>query len=200
MLTLLDKCKATVKELQVLSGYLNFLCKVIFSGRAFVRRMYAKLSSVLNKGGALSRAVEFKLRQHHHVRLDREFKDNCRTWLDFLNGNLDEVVCRPIEICFYSDASTSKDLSFGCILNNKWIQGFLGNHFIKEENPSIEFLELFALTAEILTWEHEAELTKTRIVIFCNNQAVVQMVNAMTSSCDKCMKPIRLIVLRSGLQ
>ena len=35
------KRKATVKELQVLSRYLNFLCKAIFPGRTFTRRMYA---------------------------------------------------------------------------------------------------------------------------------------------------------------
>ena len=40
-----DKKKATVKELQVLCGYLNFLCKAIFPGRPFVRRMYAKYST-----------------------------------------------------------------------------------------------------------------------------------------------------------
>ena len=39
---MISKRKATVKELQSLCGYLNFLCKAIFPGRPFVRRMYAK--------------------------------------------------------------------------------------------------------------------------------------------------------------
>ena len=34
--------KATVKELQKLTGHLNFLCRVIVTGRTFTRRMYAK--------------------------------------------------------------------------------------------------------------------------------------------------------------
>ena len=37
-----DKKKATVRDLQVLCGYLNFLKKAIHPGRAFTRRMYAK--------------------------------------------------------------------------------------------------------------------------------------------------------------
>ena len=38
----IDKREATVKELQKLSGYLNFLTRVIVPGRTFTRRMYVK--------------------------------------------------------------------------------------------------------------------------------------------------------------
>ena len=34
--SMIDSKKATIKELQALCGYLNFLCKAIFPGRAFV--------------------------------------------------------------------------------------------------------------------------------------------------------------------
>ena len=72
LLYLKDKRKATVKELQVLCGYLNFLSKAIFPGRAFTRRMYAKYAGVVrNSPGS-------KLRQYHHVRLDYEFKLDCQ--------------------------------------------------------------------------------------------------------------------------
>ena len=60
--------KTTVKQLQKLCGFLNFLCKVIFPGRTFVRRMYSKFSNVINvKGMAPRNAEEYKLRQHHHM-------------------------------------------------------------------------------------------------------------------------------------
>ena len=39
------KRKATVKQLQVLTGYLNFLTQAIFVGCAFTRRIYAKYAS-----------------------------------------------------------------------------------------------------------------------------------------------------------
>ena len=36
-----NKKKATVKEIQKLAGYLNFLCRCVIPGRAFTRRFYA---------------------------------------------------------------------------------------------------------------------------------------------------------------
>ena len=39
------KRKAMVKQLQVLTGYLNFLLRAIFAGHTFTRRIYAKFSS-----------------------------------------------------------------------------------------------------------------------------------------------------------
>ena len=68
---------------------------------------------------------------------------------------------------------------------------------MKEFEPSIEYLELFALCAGILTWE--TELQNCRIVVLCDNQAVVAMVNSITSSCPNCMHLLRLLVL-NGLQ
>ena len=68
-----QKWKATVKELQRLCGYLNFIGKAVFTGRTFTRRMYAKYSKVVNVTAAPKNAYEHKLRQHHHVTLDTEF-------------------------------------------------------------------------------------------------------------------------------
>ena len=48
---MVDKKKATVKQLQALCGFLNFLSKAIFPGRTFTRCMYAKFSEIVNIGG-----------------------------------------------------------------------------------------------------------------------------------------------------
>ena len=75
---MLEKCKATVKELQTLCGFLNFLNKVIFPGRTFTRRMYAKYSNMIDvKATSTGAQTHFKFRQYHHVRLDNEFKMDC---------------------------------------------------------------------------------------------------------------------------
>ena len=58
-----QKRKATVKDMQCLAGYLNFLMRAIFPGQTFTRRMYAKFNS---------KSANF--RSYHHVKLDREFK------------------------------------------------------------------------------------------------------------------------------
>ena len=64
---MVDKKKATVKELQCLCGYLNFIGKAVFPGRTFTRRMYAKFSSVINVTGAPKNSYTYKLKQHHYV-------------------------------------------------------------------------------------------------------------------------------------
>ena len=66
--------------------------------------------------------------------------------------------------------------------------------FIKEKNPSIEFLELFALTARVLNWCER--FANKRIIIFCDNQSVVQMVNNSSAKCKNCMVLIRILVLQ----
>ena len=181
--TMMDKKKATVKDLQVLSGYLNFIRKAVFPGCAFTRHMYWKYSNLVNVNHNKSpdNRVEFstvKLKQHHHVQLDSEFKADCAVWVEFLSGELKQVVSRPMvdligtpvttsdQISFYSDASASKRLGFGSILNNKWIQGFWPESFIVQAKPSIEFLELFTLTAGILAWESEPELRNCHVLVF----------------------------------
>ena len=56
-----NKRTATVKLVQQLCGYLNFLCCAIVLGRAFMRRMYAKFSKVVNVNGAPRNAFEHKM-------------------------------------------------------------------------------------------------------------------------------------------
>ena len=111
--------KSSVKKLQHLCGYLNFLCKAIIPGRAFVRHMYSKYSNIVNLDGAPRNAVEFKLKQHHHMRLDVEFKMDCQVWIDFLSNHMEVAVSRPMvdwrctpesatNIQFFLDAGASE--------------------------------------------------------------------------------------------
>ena len=215
----IDRKKATVKELQQLCGFLNFLCRAIHPGRPFLCRMYSKYSKVFalpfNKKRADVRNVQDeamiqkpsnKLKPHHHIRLDAEFKADCRVWLEFLNNDseLDNIVNRPMidtlgwkvtnqDISFYSDASAATKLGYGCIFDTKWINGTWDEQFMIEQKPSIEYLKLFALTAGMFTWQHL--LRDCRITIFCDNMGVVGMINKLSSSCKNCMVLIRLLTL-----
>ena len=205
--TVLQKRKVTVKQLQTLCGYLNFLTKAVVPGRVFTRRMYAKFSGEKNMiSSKQTQTVLSKLKQYHHVKLDAEFKRDCQIWLSFLTDtDLAPVVNRPMidleksilaeDIGFYSDASAAIDLGFGSILGKKWIFGQWGRQFMKQNKPSIEYPELFALCAGILTWD--SDLNNCRIIVHCDNQAVVHMVNSTTSSCRKCMKLLRILVLNN---
>ena len=52
-------------------------------------------------------------------------------------------------------------------------------------DPSIQYLELFALVAAVLAWI--SRFQNRSVTIFCDNQSVVAMVNNTTSKCINCM-------------
>ena len=209
--SMIGKKSSTVRDLQGLCGYLNFLCKAVVPRRCFTRRMYAKYSNLVNIKGAENRlmANTFKIKQHHHFKLDREFKLDCKVWLDFLTTpELQGVVNRKMidvkapvltsrEICFYSDASKSKKLGFGCILDKRWIYSMWEQYYIEKFDPSIEYLELFALCAGVFTWESEKQMRDSKVTIFCDNMAVVHMINKGSSGCKNCMVLLQLLTLNN---
>ena len=212
---MIKKKNATVKEIQTLCGVLNFLNKAVFPGRVFTCRMYAKFAQVMELPSGHTKykktlnldapqSLGFKLKLHHHVRVDNEFKANYRVWLQFLS--MESTVNRPMidllesdetysTISFYSDASRAETLGYGCIYNEKWIYGQWEPGFVKDFHLRIEYLELFALCAGVFTWE--THLQNRRVQIFCDNVAVVAMVNNTTSSCKNCMFLLRLLVLNN---
>ena len=119
----MHKNKATVHELQQLCGFLNFLNRAIFPGRAFTRIMYSKFAgkfrydvSPFNNGK--KHVCRTKLKAYHHVRLEVEFRLDCEVWFSFLNQQLNSIVNRPMidlasqpisvsDLGFYSDASAN---------------------------------------------------------------------------------------------
>ena len=192
------KTKATVADLESLSGYLNFLNKAIVPGRVFTRRMYAKFT-----GKALLTKQGTKLKQHHHVKIDREFRRDCSMWLQFLSDQ--GSVNRPFidlnknvvstKINFYSDASAGENLGFGAWFNTRWLFGQWEKGFIKKNKPSIAFLEMYALCMGIFTWAEK--LKEVRITVFCDNKSVVDIINGDSSGCPYCMELLRMLTINN---
>ena len=189
----LQKKKATVKEVQSLAGLLNFLHKAIYPGCAFTRRMYAKVRNL-------------SLKPYHHINLDREFRNDCKVWLKFLNGGNVEDYCRPFmdlksvtqaeEVGFYTDSSAGAMLGFGGIYGDaNWFFGQWEPGYIKNLKPSIEYLELYAVCTGLFIFS--SQIRDRQLAVHCDNMAVVGMLNSTTSSCKRCMHLIRMIVLRS---
>ena len=196
----MDKKKVTIRFIQRLTGTLNFLNRAIVPGRTFTRCMYDKIKTKGNNG--------LPLKQYHHVNLGVDVLRDCAIWKTFLDGvdSMPMQMCRPfmdlsttcssIELDFYTDASLNRKLGYGGVFDKKfWIIGKWGEKFVVDEKPSIEFLELYALVAAVLTWGKHDKLTNTRVEIFCDNQAVQHMVNNLTSKCPNCMKLIRLLTI-----
>ena len=197
---ILDKKKITVKQIQVLTGYLNFLTKAIVPSRTFTRRLYAKLQQKeLNKQGK-------QLKPFHHVKIDQEMCFDCEVWRMFLNNFQVSVVCRPMIdvndkaqtatlLEFYSDASAGKRSGFRAVFNKQWLYAQWENNFIKEKQPSIGYLELVGVISAMLTWGHQ--LKNRRVIVYCDNISAVAMINSMSSSCKNCMYLLRLLALNN---
>ena len=193
----MDKKKVTIKLIQRLTGTLNFLNKAIIPGRAFTRLMYDKLKT--------TNALGVPLKQYHHITVGREFIDDCKVWESFLLQADAKQMCREfvdIEGCtyattlnFYTDASLSLvHGGLGGVFDNRWISQKWNREFLETNKPSIAYLELYALTAALITWGHLPQLCDTRLIIFCDNKSVRDMVNELTCRCKHSLKLIRMLV------
>ena len=179
--------KVTLNQLQKVCGFLNFLGRCVIPGRAFTRRLYAYTAND-------------KLKPHHHIRVNGEIRDDLAMWLTFLQHPT--VFCRPFldfssvlvadQIDMFSD--TSGAIGMGAICGASWMYAFWPKEFIKRYKPSIEYLELYAVTAAVICWIHKFK--NKRIILFCDNRSVVDMINLTTTSCKNCMVLIRMIVLK----
>ena len=187
ILDILTGKSTTVRKLQKLTGFLNFLCHCIVPGRAFTRRLYFYFT--------------LALKPYHHVQINKEIRQDLDVWLQFLNNPI--IYCRTFidysevilaqELFWYTDASGV--IGMGGICGKSWFSEVWDLQFIHNCKPSIEYLELWAVTASVLLWSFK--FRNKRVCLFCNNQAVVQMINNATSSCKNCMKLIRIITLHS---
>ena len=183
--------KITLNQLQKICGFLNFIGRCIIPGRAFTRRLYAYTAYK-------------KLKPYHHIRVNAEMQGDLQMWLTFLKHSA--VFCRPFldysstlvadEIDMYSDASGK--IGMGALCGKAWMYMLWPTQFIQKYKPSIEYLELYAVTAAVLTWI--TEFKNRRIILFCDNRSVVDMINMTSTSCKNCMVLIRLIVLKGLIE
>ena len=187
----MTKKKLTVNQLQKICGILNFLGRAVLPGRVFTRCLYSHL------GGKNA-----NLKPFHHLQITRDMREDLQTWDKFLNHP--SVFCRKFldftktltaeTVNMYSDAMKKEFLGFGAICKSSWMYETWDTEFLREKDPSIEFLELFGVVAGVITWIHHYQ--NRRIVLFCDNQSVVSMINNMTSSCRNCMVLLRVLVLK----
>ena len=145
------------------------------------------------------------LKPHHHINITQEHRLDLQVWKGFLTSP--QVYSRPFmdstswnaqEIDMYSDASGNYSLGFGAYCGTEWTFGQWEEEFCNRVEPSIEYLELLALTVGVINWIKLFQ--NKRIVLFCDNEAVVHMVNNSSSKCKSCMVLIRLITAECIMQ
>ena len=174
-----NRKKCTLKELQSLIGHLQFACKVIIPGRAFLRRL-------INLTIGVSKP-------HYHISITSEARKDISCWLQFLqNHNGVTVFPEPVwsnstSINLYADAAGSK--GYAIVLGHRWLAG--------EFPPSwadyhITIKELYPITLSLHVWGHL--LTNKRIMFHSDNSACVHIINSQTSKDVNVMKLVRPLV------
>ncbi|XP_070608807.1 uncharacterized protein [Erythrolamprus reginae] len=177
--------KVTLRQLQELAGILNFACRVVVPGRAFSRRLYDAM-----KGLRLP---------HHRTRLCAGVRADLGVWRDFLerfNGlsfwRHELLLEAELQLC--SDAAGT--CGFGVVLGDQWCWSawppeWSATSLVKD----LTFLELFPLIVALELW---GEQFRDKTVHFwCDNLAVVHVVNALSSKSDRVMRLVRHFVHRS---
>ena len=182
--------KMRVKQVQQLTGFLNFLCKAIVPGRTFLRRMYNMTANP-------------ELKPDHHVPITAEVRSDLELWLRFLNHEsayyrkfLDlSINFKSTELNWYTDATANPQLGAGGHFGPHWFILQWDEDFIINKNPSINYLELYAVTISVINWIHYFQ--DKFVTLFCDNMSVVHMINNNSSKCKNCMVLIRIIVLKA---
>ena len=178
----------TVHQLQQLCGYLNFLCRCVPPGRVFLTRLYNLISGNVKV-----------LKPHHHICIKQENRLDLLVWQQFLNDP--EVYSRPFmdmvemkadSINMYSD--TLGKLGFSTLCNYSWMFSEWNKNFLEQQEPSIKYLELFTLVVGVITWIHRFH--NKRVCLYCDNMAVVHMINNTSAKCRNCIILLRIFVLK----
>jgi len=171
---------ATLKQIQSLTGMLNFACGVIAPGRAFSRRLY-DLAIGLTK-------------PYHHRKITNEVRRDLTVWNDFLTHFnrktffLDFKFLLPSTLHMYTDASTS--VGYGGFWGSKWFSGIWPDKCL---GLNIALLEIYPICLAIKLWG--TDLANKCIMFNSDNMAVVHIINTFTSKDKNIMSILRIIVL-----
>ena len=185
--------KATVLQTQQLCGVLNFICKAVVPGRAFLTRLYSLAPS--------------NLKPHHHVTIKAESRFDLLIWKHLVNHAA--VYRRPfIDLCeiitsedvdMYSDASGSIEKGgFGAYCGSRWSSGRFCPQFMAEYNPCIEYLELFGVAVAVLSWIRY--FPNRNLCLYTDNESVKFILNKSSANGKNCMVLLRLITLECMVQ
>ena len=169
----------TKRELKSLIGKLSHISKVVRPGRMFSRRLI-DLSTTVS-------------RMHHHITLNKEARADIQWWLDFLpQWTATSMIppsraIRSTDLSLFSDAC---DIGFGATYGRAWIQGAWSQ---QQLDLSIDYRELFAITAAAFTWGHQWE--GQRIVFVTDNKPITKVWDKGTSPSIPVMFLIRALYL-----
>ncbi len=165
------------RELESLAGSLQHACQVVPPGRTFLRRIF-ELMSVARQ-------------RHRPIRLNKSFRSDLRWWDTFLedwNGIsfLHECCPRRPDHHVYTDASGK----FGCgaLWQASWFQYCWPPAY---QEKSIAIKELLPVVLACAIWGPMWQ--DTSVLLHCDNEAVVEVLNAGCSKDNHIMHLLRCL-------
>lgn len=177
-----DKKSCTKLELLSLLGHLNFACRVIYPGRAFVSYLIALSTTV--------KAL------HHHIKLSVECRLDLKMWSLFLsqwNGVSFFLDCHEttaVDLEFFTDATPN---GFGGYFQGKWFYGHFDSDLVPSNcKASMALYELYPIVMAAVLWGHQ--WSKKRILVNCDNAATVEIINKGRSKVPFIMRFVRKLV------
>ena len=151
------ECKkvASKKQLQSLIGTLSHAATVVVPGRTFLRRMID--------------TMRIPKRQHHHVRLNREFQSDIHWWACFLPLWNGKTILPPQQVshAFWSDASGS----WGCGALSHTLHWFQVQWPESWRQCHIAAKEMVPVVIAVAVWGRP--WSSSAVQVFSDNMAVV---------------------------
>ncbi|XP_071964116.1 uncharacterized protein [Antedon mediterranea] len=169
----------TLRELQSLTGKLQFATCVIKTGRAFLTRLYT-----LTKG---------QTNPDSKIRITQGVREDLKIWIQFLdqyNGTtIINVLPKKDSEClhFFSDASKRE---FGATFGATWVHGIWPERWKKLDIMVLEMYPIYLMISL-----YSSQLANTHVVFHTDNLPNVYHVNNKTSSNSDVMRIIRPLVL-----
>ena len=174
------RSKVSLKEIQSLTGFLNFTTSVILPGKPFLRRLI-NLSKGLKKS-------------FYKVRLTRPVREDLALWEEFLqdyNGAsffIEEEWVSADKLHLFTDAA--KALGYGLIFGSKWIYGEWDQEAL---DLSISVLEMYPIALAFLIFSHNFK--GRSIIIHTDNEALVHVFQNKSSRDALILSMYRRVIL-----
>ena len=174
--------KVQLRKLQSVIGLLNFCCKVVQPGRAFLRRLIDRTCNVQSK--------------FHRVRVTNDMKLDLKMWLNFISEcnsvkfiDTDWILSPDMHL--FTDSSKK---GFGGTLDTAW---FAGEFPVAWKGHNITFHELYPILIAILIFKEK--FSGKKVMIHTDNKDLVDVINKKTSREKLIMPFVRKLVLENML-